>query len=83
MEIHFKFNDGTGDTEVKAGLAAICRITGIFNAERLFPSEAHPELKLMYFTKIDNAADPQCIAAQVKALPNIQYAQVPPERKPA
>ena len=81
-QVSFKFKSNTDDNAVKSGLQNIAAISGVFNTEAVFPNDKNPEFKLMYVSDTTSGVDSKSIADQIRALPNMEYAQVAGERRP-
>lgn len=79
-DIFVKFKDGTSDKDVETGMEKIRGISGVFNAEALFPGEKDPSLKLMQVVTV-NLVQAEDARLAMKKVKNVQYADYGAKRK--
>ena len=78
--VFFKFKDGTSNKDVKAGLAEVGSIKGVFNTEALFKGEKDPELKLMHIARV-NLVQSEDARESIAKVKNVEYANFGAKRK--
>jgi hypothetical protein len=61
-------------------LDQVANLPGVRRAERLLPGSPLPDLARLGVATVEDDADPRAVAALIAALPDVEYADVPPDR---
>ena len=79
--VNFKLVSGLQNKEQQDILAAVGRISGVFNVRALFPEAKSGNSRRMYYATLEPGADADAVARQAAAIRGIEYASKPAPRR--
>jgi len=79
--ILFNLRAGVGRDEQESVLTRLERLPGVHRAAALSPNSKNPVIGRMFYAYVNDGADIGAVREQIASLPEVESANVPPERR--